>query len=158
MEKVGRVKGAGTYMVLVINTRIKPAGAIAILALLKSVDIYQETYPVISYQLKYGSYADDVGITGKGKEDVKRLTGQCDEILKHGNRKIEHWIYSGSSQGKISQVPPRAGNKDGQSVLKEGSNEKRMLGVSWFVKEDASRFKVRINLSPIKIKVWVGPD
>ena len=48
----------------------------------KSSDLHQESYPVASYQLKDGSYVDDVGITGKGKEEVKMLTEQCDKILK----------------------------------------------------------------------------
>ena len=87
-----------TYMVLVNNIGIKPAGAIATLALQKSANIHEEKYPVASFQLKDGSYVDDVGITGKKKEDVKSLTEQCDEILKHGNMKIKRWIYSGSAQ------------------------------------------------------------
>ena len=63
-------KEPDTYMVMVNNIGIKPAGAIATLALQKSSDLHQENYPVASYQLKDGSYVDDVGITGKRKEEV----------------------------------------------------------------------------------------
>ena len=46
----------------------------------------------------------------------------------------------------------------GVSQSVEENNEERMLGVSWYAKEDVFKFKVRINLSPLKKKVRLGPD
>ena len=48
-RKIDESQEPDVYRVLVNNIGIKPAGAIATLALQKSVDVYQEVYPIFSY-------------------------------------------------------------------------------------------------------------
>ena len=51
-----------TYQVVVNNMGVKPAGSIAKMALDKSADVFNETYPTTAEQLKEGSYLDDLGV------------------------------------------------------------------------------------------------
>ena len=44
---------------------------------------------------------DDVGVTGKSREEAEIRTKEADEILLHANMKIKKWIYSGDKVGKI---------------------------------------------------------
>ena len=61
-------KEADTYQVLVNNIGVKPAGAIATLALQNSAEIFSSKYPLTTEQLVKKSYVDDIGLTGKTLE------------------------------------------------------------------------------------------
>ena len=76
---------------------------------------------------------------------------EADEILKYGGFRVKDWVYSGDSQ------PVEIGEL-GNNLPLEEAGEERMLGVSWDPKEDTFRFKVRINLTPLKKKLRMGPD
>ena len=55
-------KTAETYQVVVNNIGVKPAGAIATLALQKSSDMHRDKFPITAVQLKKKSYVDDLGL------------------------------------------------------------------------------------------------
>ena len=88
-------------------------------------------------------YVDDLGLTGKNKDEVRNRTEEADRILKHANMKVKSWVFSGDSRsveiGDISEALP----------LDEVGSE-RMLGVTWEPRDDAFKFSVRINLSTLK--------
>ena len=57
---------------------------------------------------------DDVGVTGKSREEAGIRTREADEILLHANMKIKKWIYSGDKVGKIDM-----GDLNGKLGLEE---------------------------------------
>ena len=61
-----------TYQVIVNNIGVKPAGAIATLALRKSTEVFDTQYPVTARQLREKSYVDDLGLTARNQEDLKK--------------------------------------------------------------------------------------
>ena len=91
-----------TYQVQVNNIGVKPAGAIASLALQKSADVYALDFPETSRQLKSKSYVDDLGLTAENENELKKRTMEADTVLKHANMHVKKWIYSGDhSQGSV---------------------------------------------------------
>ena len=92
------------YQVVVNNIGVKPAGAIAALALQKSSDLHADSFPVTSRQLKEKSYVDDVGLTAEDSSMLKQRTSEADIILKHANMAVKKWIYSGDVMNKFVEV------------------------------------------------------
>ena len=142
-----------TYQVTVNNIGVKPAGAIATMALHKSSDMYADQFSETSKQIKGKSYVDDLGLTAGSLENLKKRTLEADTILKHANMHVKRWIFSGEGdQGLVG-----LGNA-GDKVSVDGVEEERMLGILWDPVKDVFRFTVRINLSPLKNKSRTGPD
>ena len=142
-----------TYQVVVNNIGVKPAGAIATLALQKSTQRFEDKFPVTAVQLRDRSYVDDLGITAGDQNSLRSRTAEADVILKHANMQVKKWIYSGDDQIGVIEVGDAADN-----VLSEGVETERMLGIIWDPKKDVFKFIVRINLSPLRNKSRVGPD
>ena len=141
-----------TYQVLVNNIGVKPAGAIASLALQNSADIYSKEFPITSEQLKKKSYVDDLGLTADNAEDLRKRTMEADKILKHANMKVKQWVLSGDSQESAIEVG------EAVSVVLEDIDCERMLGIKWDPSRDVFRFSVNINLSPLRNKSRTGPN
>ena len=141
-----------TYQVTANNIGVKPAGAIATLALHQSAEKFREEYPVTADQIKNKSYVDDLGITATNMEELRKRTGEADKILLHANMKVKHWVYSSSNQEVLS-----VGESSEVSVLGDLEME-RMLGVLWDAGLDVFKFTVRVNLSPLKKKSRQEPD
>jgi len=141
-----------TYQVTVNNIGVKPAGAIATLAMHKSSDLFMNKFPVTALQLKDRSYVDDVGLTAKSMKLLEQRTNEADEILKHANMRVKKWVYSGDGTSDVVKL--------GESDLIQSidSETERMLGVTWDPKADVFKFVVKINLSPLKNKSRCGPD
>ena len=59
-----------TFQVVVNNIGVKPAGAIASLALQKSSEVFSQDFPITSRQLVEKSYVDDIGLTAKTVEEL----------------------------------------------------------------------------------------
>ena len=93
-----------TYQVTVNNIGVKPAGAIATLALQKSADIFSEVFPETSTKLKKKSYVDDLGLTGKNAEALIKRTLEADQILNHANMRVKKWVFSGDGVDSIVRV------------------------------------------------------
>ena len=140
-----------TYQVLVNNIGVKPAGAIAALALQKSADIHVEEFADTSCQLKGKSYVDDLGLTAEDQDELKKRTIEADSILLHANMHVKKWVYSGDSQCESVEV--------GDTLNTALSLDlERMLGIPWDPYKDVFCFTMRINLSPLKNKSRTGPD
>ena len=78
-------------------------------------------------------------------EEIKLRVAEADEILDSGGFNVKNWVFSGDSEAvSIGDI--------GECLPLEDVGEERMLGVIWEPKEDVFRFKVRINLSPLKKK------
>ena len=142
-----------TYQVTVNNIGVKPAGAIATLALQKSADIFSEVFPETSIQLKKKSYVDDLGLTGKNAEALIKRTLEADQILNHANMRVKKWVFSGDGVDSIVRV-----GESPNSLLSESREVECMLGIIWEPHEDVIKFVVRINLTPLKNKSRTGAD
>ena len=142
-----------TYQVVVNNIGVKPAGAIATVALQKSCDVFSSTFPVTSLQIKNKSYVDDLGLSANTKEALKKRIAEADQILKHANMHVKKWVTSGETSTKEIEV----GNTEDMTLMDNMEGE-RMLGINWNPRKDAFTFVVRINLSPLRNKARIGPD
>ena len=126
---------------------------ITTLSFQKSAHSFEEKFPVTATQIKKKSYVDDLGITGRNKQEVCQRTKEADSILEHANMKVKKWIYSGDSQ----EFAVGVGNAV-DVVFSEGVETERMLGILWYPAADVFKFSVKINLSPLKNKSRTGPD
>ena len=131
-----------TYQVIANNIGVKPAGAIATLALQNSAELYSSKFPVTAQQLINKSYVDDLGLTDKTMDMLRKRTYEADEILKHANMRVKRWIFSGDS----SQDPVQLGEAEVISSSGSEPELERMLGIIWDPRKDVFRFTVRIGL------------
>ena len=141
-----------TYQVVVNNIGVKPAGAIATVALRKSVEEFETIYPVTAVQLKNRSYVDDLGLSAPTLGMLKQRTQEANEILGHANMGVKRWTLSGDQSIEV-----KVGETAEVGLLEESECE-RMLGVVWDPYKDEFKFKVKINLSQLKHKSRLGPD
>ena len=74
-----------TFQVTVNNIGVKPAGAIATLALHKSAEIFKPRFPDAARQVQERSYVDDLGVTASNLGLLKKRRAEVDIILKHAN-------------------------------------------------------------------------
>ena len=130
-----------TYQVLVNNIGVKPAGAIASLALQKSANLHEDQFPITAQQLVKKSYVDDIGITAKNRETLKKRTVEANQILRHANMEVKQWVLSGEGL-QLDSIDMISNNVDGE----------QMLGVLWVPRKDVFKFSVRVNLSLLKNK------
>ena len=138
---------------VVNNIGVKPAGPIATLPLYKSADLHEEKFPETTRQIRKKSYVDDLGLTGNNMNDLRQRTMEADCVLKHANMHVKRWTYSGDTETSCVNVGENAMN-----VNSENTENERMLGILWDPVEDAFKFKVTINMSPLKNKSRTGPD
>ena len=142
-----------TYMVLVNNMGIKPAGSIAATALYNSCNEFSTKYPVTSEEIKDSSYVDDLGLTAEDKVSQRKKCKEADEILEHANMKVHKWIVSGDLEDPVEI------GQGGELVLTaEEVSVSKVLGITWCLAQDVFRFKIRINLSLIVKKRRMVPD
>ena len=66
-----------TFQVTVNNIGVKPAGAIATLALHKSAEVFKAEFPDTARQLQARSYVDDLGIAAQNSELLRKHTEEA---------------------------------------------------------------------------------
>ena len=130
-----------TYQVTVNNIGVKPAGAIATLALQKSTKQFDREYPQTARQLRDQSYVDDLGITAENMDVLRRRTREADIILKHANMQVKKWVYSGVGDGKMVEVGDNA-----SGINSEALETERMLGILWDPEKDRVYPMARVNM------------
>ena len=96
-------------------------------------------------------YVDDLGMTAESDQEIKTRTNEADEILEHANMFVKKWSYSGVTDGLVDMG-------ESESLSNGEDKTEGVLGVQWDAKRDIFKFKVRINLSPLKQKSRTGPD
>merc|ERR1712030_7798 len=65
------------YQVVVNNM---PAGSIAMVAMDKSAELFEDVYPNTAEQLKNGSYVDDLGVVEESSEPLRERTRDADDV------------------------------------------------------------------------------
>ena len=131
-------KEASTHQVLVNNIGVKPAGAIATLALQNSAEVFSNKYPLTTDQLIKKSYVDDIGLTEKTLKSLKLRTKDADVVLEHANMYIKRWTYSGDMQASDVTMGEAA-----EVVLSSENESERMLGIIWNPRGDFFRLTCR---------------
>ena len=140
-----------TYAMTRVCFGDKPAGAIATVALRKTVEEYKDQYPRAVDVILKNTYVDDIIDSFEDVTEAGLVKDNVDEMLKSGGFSIKEWITSKPIQG----VPD---NSDA-TINKEVNNGKsKVLGTHWNPVEDQFKFKVRLNFSPKRRKVRTGPD
>ena len=78
-------------------------------------------------------------------EVLKKLTREADLTLGYADMHVKKWVLSGEKTGNMVKV-----GESSEIVNAEGSEYERMLGVTWDPDRDVFKFRVQINLSPLK--------
>ena len=58
-------------------------------------NLHEDQFPITAQQLVKKSYVDDLGITAKNKETLKKRTVEANQILQHANMDVKQWVLSG---------------------------------------------------------------
>ena len=120
----------------------KPAPAMAQIALRKTAQESQTTYPDAVEVLTNNVYTDDICDSVDTVEKAQGLSNDIDSVLAKGGFSVKGWISNkdmskGNEKEKISDVT---------QVFKGGAEVDKVLRVVWNHRTDELRFKVRPEL------------
>ena len=123
------------YVLTTVTMGDRPAGTIATVALYKTAELSEESYPLESKIIKESSYIDDIVDSVRDFEEAKRVTRNINKILQVGNFQMKEWVISGSPKENLS--------------INQSENE-RVLGIFWNPSEDCFYFKTNFKISKKK--------
>ncbi|KAK3699224.1 hypothetical protein QZH41_002094, partial [Actinostola sp. cb2023] len=128
-----------TYVKTVLTFGDKPAPAMAQIALRKTAEEGEDSYPEAAQKLKRNTYMDDICESVHTAEKAEKMTKELDKVLENGGFKVKGW----TSNKELSDA---SSPQDQEIKILQGSSEEKILGVLWNNKDDTLTFKV--NLSP----------
>ena len=130
------------YVKTVLTFGERPAPAMAQIALRKTAQESQATYPDAAEVLTNNVYMDDICDSVDTVEKAQGLSNDIDSLLAKGGFSVKGWISNkdmskGNKKEKISDVT---------EVFEGGAEVDKVLGVVWNHGTDELRFKVRPDL------------
>ncbi|KAK3739287.1 hypothetical protein QZH41_007134 [Actinostola sp. cb2023] len=128
-----------TYVKTVLTFGDKPAPAMAQIALRKTAEKGEDSYPEAAHKLKRNTYMDDICESVHTAEKAEKMTKELDKVLENGGFKVKGW----TSNKELSDA---SSPQDQEIKILQGSSEEKILGVLWNNKDDTLTFKV--NVSP----------
>jgi len=128
-----------TYVKTVLTFGDKPAPAMAQIALRKTAEEGEDSYPEAAQTLKRNTYMDDICESVHTAEKAEKMTKELDKVLENGGFKVKGW----TSNKELSDA---SSPQDQEIKILQGSSEEKILGVLWNNKDDTLTFKV--NVSP----------
>ena len=124
------------YVLTCVTFGDRPAGAIAVIALRKTAEMFKSQYPNASRIITDDSYVDDIIFSVDEADVATSLMSNIDYILKEGGFLIKEWVTT--SSGKTdSDSPISVANKD----------EDKVLGMLLNSKSDHFKFQINLNFS-----------
>lgn len=130
------------YIKTVLTFGDKPAPAMAQIALRKTAEEHQQSYPQAAKALKENSYMDDICDSVKTVEKAQELTKDLDTVLETGGFKVKGWV-SNEDLENDGQHPEE---EQAMKIL-HGEGEEKVLGIAWNNKTDNLTFKVKADLA-----------
>lgn len=145
-----------TYVITSASFGDRPAGAIATLALRKTAELGKDDYPTAAATIINNSYVDDIVDSVPSHADANRITKEIDQLLKPGGFEIKEWVVSKIDNEENKEHRHNAEKLEENLLIKSGPQ--KVLGMCWDAATDSFQFSVRLNLSPKRRKLRIGPD
>ena len=127
------------YVKTVLTFGDKPAPAMAQIALRKTANEANETFPKAAQVIKDNSYMDDICDSVHTEEEAQKLTADIDSVLETGGFKVKGWLKN----------VPRKSESDleetNEAAILQCNSEEQVLGVVWNSASDTFTFKVRAD-------------
>ena len=125
-----------TFVKTVLTFGDKPAPAMAQIALRKTADENEDSYPEAAISLKNNSYMDDICDSVKTAEQAQELTKDLDKVLETGGFEVKGWISNEDrNDGDFAK-------EDNALKILEGEGPEKVLGVAWNCKTDNLTFTI----------------
>ena len=135
------------YVLTCVTFGDRPAGAIAVIALRKTAEMFECQYPDAVKIITNDSYVDDIIFSVDEADAATSLMSDIDYILKEGGFKIKEWVTT--LKGNIeSGSPISIANKD----------EDKVLGMLLNSALDHFKFQINLNFSKWSNNVRSEPN
>ena len=108
----------------------------------------QEKYPQEAKIIRDNTYMDDIIESVGDRERAESVTRNIEKLVDIGGFKVKGWTISGSSDSRNEKEIPS----------KTCAPAEKVLGVCWRPVEDLFCFKVTLNFSRRKRKLYTEPD
>ncbi|XP_045139268.1 uncharacterized protein LOC123520764 [Portunus trituberculatus] len=132
------------YVLTAVTFGDRCSGAIAMIAMRKTAELYTSEYPRVNEIISRNSYVDDIAFSSASEDKAIQDMNATECILKEGGFHIKHWTVSGDvSHDYINII---------------NSDEEKILGLKWNPKLDEFFFKIKVNFSPKKRGMRCDPD
>ena len=113
------------YVKTVRTFGVKPAPAMAQIALLKTADEAKKDFPEATQVLKDNTYMDDICNSVRTEEQARELTKCIDSVLETGGFKVKGWLSNKARKSSTDQKERK------EAAILYGVSEEKVLGVSW---------------------------
>ena len=127
------------YVKTVLTFGDKPAPAMAQIALRKTAEESEESYPEAAKVLKEDVYMDDICHAVDSLTEAKKIAADLDNVLKKGSFSVKKW----SSNKPLGTSED---DSDGEMRVFPSGNEEKVLGIVWNCKTDTLSLKVKSDL------------
>ena len=125
-----------TFVETVLTFGDKPAPAMAQIALRKTADENEDSYPEAAISLKKNSYIDDICDSVKTVKQAQELTKDLDKVLETGGFQVKGWISNEDlNDGDFAK-------EDNTLKILEEEGPEKVLGVTWNSKTDNLTFTI----------------
>ena len=101
------------------------------------------------------TYVDDMIDSFDDVKEAAEVTREVDRMIEAGGFEVKKWIISADAVNVPQSENIFNKSKKIEFCPKEAS---KVLGVNWNPATDQFQFKVKINFSPRRRKVRIGPD
>ena len=112
----------------------RPSGAIAILALRKTAEMFRIQFPEAAMIVENDSFVDDIIFSVDNLDEAKSRMSEIETILSEGGFEIKEWLISKDSNVEDSKI-------------NISSDNDKILGILWNSKLDQLNFQLNLNFS-----------
>ena len=125
-----------TFVKTVLTFGDKPAPAMAQIALRKTADENEDSYPEAAISLKKNSYMDDICDSVKTVEQAQELTKDLNKVQETGGFQVKGWVSNEDlNDGDFVK-------EDNALKILEEEGPEKVLGVEWNSKTDNLTFTI----------------
>ena len=125
-----------TFVKTVLTFGDKPAPAMAQIALRKTADENEDSYPEAAISLKKNSYMDDICDSVKTVEQAQELTKDLDKVQETWGFQVKSWVSNEDlNDGDFVK-------EDNALKILEEQGPEKVLGVAWNSKTDNLTFTI----------------
>ena len=128
-----------TYVITRVNFGDKPSPSMAIAALRKTADRFQNDFPDAAKTIKENSYVDDILDSVKSNTEANQTISNINTVLEKGGFSVKEWHVSKDEKSS-------SGNESNSLLvdsLARKSEIERVLGMKWNKAADTVGFQCR---------------
>ena len=151
-RNMSRTEMPSIYAITAVSFGDKPAGNIAMIALRKTVEMYRDKYPHVEDIIKSNTYVNDILDSFESHNQAIEVAQDIDSVINVGGFKVKEWLVSSNAESIELQD-----KGDKREIQLDDANEKE-LGMTWHRKQDAFSYTAKVNFSPKRRNVRIGPD